>query len=187
MKKIKYLFMVVIATLCSAMFTACGGDDNDEAKGSNASFYYSFSLSEDVLSIADVKINYIGTDGEEKSETISSTSWEKTFTANNFNVSAGVAISMTLKNNVTLPKESYKIGYTFSYLVQSTKDGTNVGRKVQSVIREKSVSADDVSSTLRKISGSSAFKIDSEGNVSKTSLSWQDNGVYNDLELIPFV
>lgn len=182
--------MAVVAILCVSSFVACGDDDNSGEQSTGAkvsSFYYSFAISDDVLSIADVKVSYIGTDGEEKSEYMTTTSWEKTFTANKFDVSAGVAISMTLKDGVELTKTSYTIGLTCTYAIKSTLDGKTVDGTANAIKRSTPATPSTAAEILKKRSGSCAFKIDADGQASSTSLSWQDNGVNDDLELIPFV
>lgn len=181
--------MALAAILCVSTFVACGGDDNNEetTDTKTSSFNYSFSFNDELLSIADVKISYIDTNGEEKSEYVSSTSWEKTFTANKFDVSAGVAISMSLKNGVELTKESYKIKFAYSYLITSTKNGKTVANNPFSISKDSAIGASDVESILKRRSGSTAFKIDADGQIEKTTLSWSDNGIKGDLELIPFL
>lgn len=187
MKIFKYLFVVMIATVCSAAFTACSSDDDEEETTTEkvSEFKYSFALNEDILSVADVTINYIDTDGNEKSESVSSTSWSKTFTADKFDVSAGVAISMKLKNGAELSKESYRIEYAFSYSAKSMENGKVIDQKGNSISQGMTVKADNVQALLERKSGCTALMIDAAGKISKTTLSWQNNGVNDELELIP--
>lgn len=176
MKKFKILMMVVIAIILQTTMMACGSDDNDEKEAQKAVFFkYSFDFTEDVLSVADVSNGYIGTDGVEKWETVTSTSWSKTFTADKYDVSAGVAVTMKLKNSVVLTKEKYKIGYAYSYTVKSTNDGKYVDGISGSPSRMDNVPAEKVESQLELRNGVLAFHIDAIGKVSTTELSWQNN------------
>lgn len=185
MKTIKYLFLAMVAIVSSAAFVACGSDDDEETKveTKKSSFYYAFSFSDDILSVADVTISYIGTDGVEKSETVTSTSWSKTFTENKYDVSAGVSLSMKLKNGVELTSDKYRIQYMFTYAVKSTKGDTTVGFEGNTFSQGSSVRPENVETMLQRKSGTTAFKIDSDGKVSATTLSWQSNSVEDGQEL----
>lgn len=168
--------MAIIAALCSTAFTACNSDDDEETTTAKVSeFQYSFNLNEDILSVADVTIKYIGTDGEEKSEALTSTSWSKTFTADKFNVSAGIALSMKLKSGIELTKESYDLKYTYTFSATSKENGSEVQNVGASLNKGLTVEADRVEAALKFINMKKALKTDNQGLISNATLSWQDN------------
>lgn len=176
MKKLILLTMAVIAIILQTTMVACSSDDNNEQGEQKASlFKYSFEFTDDVLTVADVTIGYIGADGVEESETVNTTSWSKTFTADKFGVSAGVTVTLQLKSGVKLTNDKYQIGYTYSYTVKSTKDGKTVDGINGSPSRIDNVPANKVESQLKLRSGVSAYSIDADGKISTTELSWQNN------------
>lgn len=178
MKKLKYLLMSFIAVFCAATLVSCSSDDEDKkAEVKEASqFQYTLTFSDDILEIADVTVYYIDTDNNEKSETVTSTTWAKTMSADKFDVSTGVLAVLKMKEGVTLTKESYDIKYSIGYNISSTKDGGVVDFKKSSTsIGMSGVSRDKVSMILENLSLETSFKVDAQGKVDFTTLSWQNN------------
>lgn len=182
MKVIKYLIVEIFAVVSTAAIVACSDDsdsnDNGSETGSTRSseFYYSVALNDEILSIADVTINYIGTDGVEKSEKVDSALWSKTFTADKFDVSVGVAVSMALRSGVALSNDSYLLKYIISTMVKSTKDGAIKEIKSGSIDQGGEVDAANVEQALKNADCCISMKVDENGGVDKTELSWKANG-----------
>lgn len=160
---------------CSATFMACSSSDDDEQTVKNATFVYSFSINEEILSIADVTIRYIGTDGIEQKETLASTTWTKKITADKFNVSSGVYITMKLKSGAELTNESYKVSTAFNYWAKTTENGetvddcTSIGSSIDITVK-----ADKLGEYLQKKTFTDCLKVNDSGKVETTTLSWQE-------------
>lgn len=190
MKKFKYLLMAIIAVTFSFSFSACGDDNNDEPQTDpvrTSKIAYSLTVTDDVFSAADITINYIGMDGVEHSEAMTNKTWSKTFSQNKFGVSAGVSVSMKLKDGVELTKETYRVGYSFSFTAESTENGKVIASQGSPRSSEMTISAANVEEYLKRKSFRAALKIDAEGKISDTELPWQNNGNFEDLPLIQFI
>lgn len=181
MKTLKYLFLAIMAMVGTMTFTACGDDDDDNTTTTTnkSEFKFSFTLTDDVLEVADVKVAYIGTDGVEKTETLTSTTWSKTFTADKFDVSAGVLVLLNYKDGQTLSKEKYTLSGSPSYYATSYVNGKLTSTIPYKEGQESVTKADQavIETALNAIERvlNQAFKIDASGNVSKTTLNWSAN------------
>lgn len=178
MKKLKYLLISFVAIISAAAFISCSSDDEEketEVK-ERSQFQYTFTINSDILEIADVTINYIDTDNEEHSEAMTSTTWTKTLTADKFDVAAGAVITIKKKSDIELSKESYDLDYSIGCNISSTKnEGIVDYKQLSTTLGLSGVSKDNVELLLNDLNSGMAFKIDSEGQISSTSLSWQDN------------
>lgn len=174
MKNLKYLLMAMFAMVIAMSFTACGDDDDDQGQetAKKSEFSYSFTFSEDVLTLANVTAYYIDATGAESSEAITSTTWQKTFTASKFDVSTGVKITVVAKDGVTLSKEKYDLKMVPSILVSTSNGGhylSNAGS-----VNSTGTQAEYVLSMLSKLEGTYAYKVDANGEISETTLSWKN-------------
>lgn len=171
--------MLIVAIFSATALISCSSSDDEEKTTDEklaSQFQYTLTFSADILDIADVTVYYIDTDNNEKSETITSTTWTKTFSADKFNVSSGVIAAVKLKEGVTLDKESYDIEYSIGYNITSTKNGGIVDFKKSSTSAGMSnVAKDDVAMTMDGLNLEASFKVDDEGQVDFTTLSWQNN------------
>lgn len=178
MKKLKYLMMAFVTIMLSASFSSCGGSDDGEKENPDtqeSSFTYSLTVNEDLLSLADVTIYYIDTEGVEKSEKLSTTTWSKTFTANKFNVSAGMTVVPVMKTGISSTKDSYNLKCMYSYTVDTKTNGTITGHNSSSMSTGMSaVKWDGISSTISSLVHTIAMKVDANGEVSTTTLSWKE-------------
>lgn len=185
MKQFKYFLFAFVAMFIAMSFASCGDDSEDNEDSATdvktSKFYYAFSVSDDLLSLANVTINYIDTDGQEYSEQMTTTTWSKTLTANKLDVSTGVQMIVEMKEDVQLTKEKYDICRNFSYQVTPVVNGKEVDGAVQSVnFDHKGVVADKVEELIDRLSATRAYYIDAKGNVTTTTLSWKSNSMkYN--------
>lgn len=178
MKKLKYLFLAMFSIVCSATFMACSSSDDDGQESptvKKATFVYSFSINEEILSVADITIRYIGTDGIEQKETLASTTWTKTITADKFNVSSGVYITMKLKSDAELTNETYNVSSAFNYSAKATENGETVdGYTSTGSSTSITVKADKLGEYLQKKTFTGSLKVNDSGKVETTTLSWQE-------------
>ena len=103
MKK-NLLWMLAAILICGLTVTtmsACSSDDDDKTEGkTEVSMMYFVKVSDDVLKVADVEVNYIDQMGAKKKEKLSTTEWKKTFSTNTLPVTEGVWAKMTPKTNI---------------------------------------------------------------------------------------
>ena len=74
------LAAIFICGLTAVTLSACSSDDNDKTEGkTEVTMMYVVKVSDDVLKVADVEVNYIDQTGAKKKEKLSTTEWKKTF------------------------------------------------------------------------------------------------------------
>lgn len=146
MKKTK-LFSLLMALFCvltvSVTFAACGDDDDDPNKPAEGgdqtikkiNFTYEIDLCQKFFDIADVTVTYLDNNGNEQTETITSTTWTKTVSRTNAPASFNAKLSFTLKDGVdTSVKYDFTgyVGYSYDALnsqgksVASNEHGVNI-------------------------------------------------------------
>ena len=94
------LWMLAAILTCGLMVTAlsaCSSDDDKtEAKPEVTMMYY-LKVSDDVLKVADVEVNYVDQTGAKKKEALTSAEWKKTFSANALPLTEGLWAKITPK------------------------------------------------------------------------------------------
>lgn len=181
MKNFKYLLMAVLAVFMSMTLTSCGNDDDpaEEEKKEDvyeALFKYSLKVPDDMLTVADITIYYIGTDGVEHQESMTTNEWNKVFTAESFDVSAGVYFTVKEKASYE-QKDSYQVGLNYSRNITSSKNGFVVKSVISSIEGILTISADKISDYLKSGAANEeiSYHVDKSGNISSTELSWSNN------------
>lgn len=103
--------LLMLTAMAALSFTACNSDtDNDDGDDANLklTLAYKYEVSQDVLDLYDVKITYLLPDGTTKSETMSSTEWNKSSELTTYPVNCGFKVTFT-RNGKAMSKEKYDI------------------------------------------------------------------------------
>ena len=136
MKKImKMMAMALVAVAMTVGFAACSSSDDDNNGGGGSQsitgkLNMNFTFSEDLLAVADIKVTYIDSDGKtEKTEDITTTTFNKEITYNSLPVTTSYTLQATLKSSYTVDKEKYDISIKDGSIVSSTS-----GARVQGTI-----------------------------------------------------
>ncbi len=126
----KKILMTLAAVLCCAMtttvFTACSSDDDSSKNDAEASTPVTgvmmcyFEPSEDELTLFDVTVEYTDASGKQQTETITG-AWKKTITYTTLPVNVSMVVKQSLKPNVEMTKDSYKLGGQVSCLLHALK------------------------------------------------------------------
>ena len=118
MKK-NILWMLAAILFCGLTVTtmsACSSDDDDKTEGkTEVTMMYVVKVSDDVLKVADVEVNYIDQMGAKKKEKLSTTEWKKTFSTNTLPVTEGVWAKMTPKTNIGTGSYSLQVTTAAGY------------------------------------------------------------------------
>ena len=95
------LAAILICGLTVTTLSACSSDDDDKTEGkTEVTMMYVVKVTDDVLKVADVEVNYIDQTGAKKKEKLSTTEWKKTFSTNTLPLTEGVWAKMTPKTNI---------------------------------------------------------------------------------------
>ena len=118
MKK-NILWMLAAILICGLTVTtlsACSSDDDDKTEGkTEVTMMYAVKVTDDVLKVADVEVNYIDQTGAKKKEKLSTTEWKKTFSTNTLPVTEGVWAKMTPKTNIGTGSYSLQVTTAAGY------------------------------------------------------------------------
>lgn len=114
------LAAVVVCGLAVTLFTQCNKDKN---KKPEVNLRYLVSISPDVLSVADVEINYLDATGAKQKEVMTDSVWKKQMTANNLPLTEGVWAKLTPKASIADGNYQLRI-LTVSAFGADLPDGT---------------------------------------------------------------
>ena len=110
------LAAIFICGLTAVTLSACSSDDDDKTEGkTEVTMMYAVKVTDDVLKVADVEVNYIDQTGAKKKEKLSTTEWKKTFSTNILPVTEGVWAKMTPKTNIGTGSYSLQVTTAAGY------------------------------------------------------------------------
>ena len=110
------LAAIFICGLTAVTLSACSSDDDDKTEGkTEVTMMYAVKVTDDVLKVADVEVNYIDQTGAKKKEKLSTTEWKKTFSTNTLPVTEGVWAKMTPKINIGTGSYSLQVTTAAGY------------------------------------------------------------------------
>lgn len=112
----KHLWKKISMAACALLAVAAVSCDSSDDAGKETFFErmeinYVYAVSEDLLSVADIKITYTDPEqgGQVKTEDMKEGSWSKKFQVKNFPVSLNVTVAAALKKDVVLDKAKYSL------------------------------------------------------------------------------
>ena len=96
------LAAILICGLTAVTLSACSSDDDNKTEGkTEVTMMYVVKVTDDVLKVADVEVNYIDQRGAKKKEALSSAQWTKSQKLNNTSpLAQGIWVKITPKTNV---------------------------------------------------------------------------------------
>ena len=110
------LAAIFICGLTVTTLSACSSDDDDKTEGkTEVTMMYVVKVSDDVLKVADVEVNYIDQTGAKKKEKLGTTEWKKTFSTNTLPLTEGVWAKMTPKTNIGAGSYSLQVTTAAGY------------------------------------------------------------------------
>ncbi|MBR3698164.1 MAG: hypothetical protein IKM85_01440 [Bacteroidales bacterium] len=116
------LVAVVVCGLAVTLFTQC---NKDKEKNPEVTMAYYVSVSPDVLSVADVEINYLDASGAKQKEVLTDSVWRKPITTNTLPLTEGVWAKITPKTNIAEGNYQLRI-QTVAAFAAILSDGTKV-------------------------------------------------------------
>ena len=168
------LAAVVVCGLALTLFTQCNKDKN---KNPEVEMMYYVSVSPDVLSVADVEINYLDATGAQQKEILTDTAWKKPLMANTLPLTEGVWAKLTPKASIADGNYQLSIHAVAAYGIKLT-DGTNTHDGWQNAnysIITTAQNADEVAAWCAQ-SPTVAITIDEEGVSDLNHVDFGGNG-----------
>lgn len=112
----KHLWTKISAAACALLAVAAVSCDSSDDAGKETFFErmeinYVYAVSQDLLSVADIQITYTDPEqnGQEKTETMTESTWSKKFQTKTFPTSLAVKVTAALKEGINLDKTSYTL------------------------------------------------------------------------------
>ena len=101
---------ILTCGLTAVMLSACSSDDDPKTESpqeqADVQMMYAVEVTDDVLKVADVEVNYVDQTGAKQKEVMTSTTWEKTLNAKTLPLTEGIWAKLTPKGTVE-PDSSY--------------------------------------------------------------------------------
>ncbi len=137
---------------------------------------YMVSVSPDVLTVADIEVNYVDASGAKQKEIMTDTVWKKPFTANTLPLTEGIWAKLTPKT--ILAEGTYQLGIQTAASYRATlPDGSQIdeayGNDYESTVATAQ-SADEVAAWCAK-SPTVAITINEDGNAQLTTVDFGGN------------
>ena len=95
MKK-NILWMLAFSLMVTALSACSNDDDKTEAKTEVTMMYY-VKVTDDVLKVADVEVNYVDVTGAQKKEVLTSAEWKKAVNSTKLPLTEGIWAKITPK------------------------------------------------------------------------------------------
>jgi len=170
------LAAIVVCGLTMTLFTQCNKDKPEE-NNPEVKMMYMVSVSPDVLTVADIEVNYVDASGAKQKEIMTDTVWKKPFTANTLPLTEGIWAKLTPKT--ILAEGTYQLGIQTAASYRATlPDGSQIdeayGNDYESTVTTAQ-SAEEVAAWCAK-SPTVAFIIDKEGVAESTTIDFGGNG-----------
>jgi hypothetical protein len=157
--------------------SACSSDDDDktEAKPEVTMMYY-LKVSDDVLKVADVEVNYVDQTGTKKKEVLTSAEWKKSFNTNALPLTEGIWAKITPKASIAAGnyqlKNTTAAGYQAKLATGKTiADGYGNNPDAAPTAAQ---TADEVAAWCAK-SGTVAFTVSETGYAKQTKVDFGGN------------
>lgn len=184
MKSLKIMNMLLGGLLAFGSLISCGGDDEPELlTAKSAKAQYVVNLSQDLLDAASVTIYYIGSDGKQAQETVTSTTWTKTVTFTTLPVQAGFSVQPTLKNEPSQEEYIIEADGKMTVTILDQHNAT-LGDPFTSQLKQVQgqLGPDYLGQYLTRISGrlSEGKAIAADGSISDTTINWGGNSENDD-------
>ena len=177
-KNLFWMFAAILTCgLATMALSACSSDDDDktEAKPEVTMMYY-LKVSDDVLKVADVVVNYVDQTGTKKKEVLTSAEWRKSFNTNALPLTEGIWAKITPKASIAAGnyqlKNTTAAGYQAKLATGKTiADGYGNNPDAAPTAAQ---TADEVAAWCTK-SGTVAFTVSETGYAKQTKVDFGGN------------
>ena len=178
----KNLLTMLTCGLTVTMLSACSSDNDNKTnppQEQTVTMYYGVQVSDDVLKVADVEVNYVDQTGAKQKEVMTSKEWKKTLDTKTLPLTEGLWAKITPKSAVASGNYQLKVTTAAGYEAklangQSAFDGYGSDPDVAPTAAQ---TPEEVAAWCAK-SGTVAFTISKEGYAKETSVDFGGNTSY---------
>jgi len=170
------LFTFLTGILIVFSFNSCSSSDDDnepiEELPKIPQFEFSYTVSNDMLSVADITITYMGPDEIIKSEKLTANSWKKTFSGTQLPAKAGFIVHFSLKPEASLNKDKYTLSRKYSNILSVQQDKNVLLYKLLETSSEMDVNKDKLADYLQRATDEYAYEIKTNSDYVTTEIDW---------------
>ena len=168
---------ILVCGLTVTALSACSSDDDDktEAKPEVTIMYY-LKVSDDVLKVADVEVNYVDQTGTKKKEVLTSAEWKKTFNTTSLPLTEGIWAKITPKASIAAGNYQLKTTTLAGYQAKLSNGKTVADAYGNNPDAEPTTAqtADEVADWCAQ-SGTVAFTVSETGYAKQTKVDFGGN------------
>ena len=185
LKNLKIMSMLLGGLLALGSFIACSSDDDspEVMKATSAKVEYVVNLSQDLLDAATVTIYYIGSDGQQAQETVTSSPWTKTVIFTTLPAKAGFSVQPMLKGAPSQDEYTIVADGKMTVTVLDQKGNPLGNPYVGSKLVVKGLLGPDyLGQYLTRIAGqlSESKDVSADGTIADTAINWGGNADSDD-------
>ena len=172
--------------LTAVMLSACSSDNDDKTNPPQeqaVKMFYVVEVSDDVLKVADVEVNYVDQTGAKQKEVMTSKEWIKELDTKTLPLTEGLWAKITPKSAVASGNYQLKVTTAAGYEAKLTNgksvfDGYGSDPDAAPTAAQ---TAEEVAAWCAK-SGTVAFTVSKEGYAKETSVDFGGNDVDDDYD-----
>jgi len=169
------LAAIFICGFAMTAMSACSSD-NDTPQEQTVTMYYGVKVSDDVLKVADVEVNYVDQTGAKQKEVMTSTEWKKSLNTKALPLTEGLWAKITPKSAVASGNYQLKVTTAAGYQAQladgkSIYDAFGTDPKKDPTAAQ---TAEEVAAWCAK-SPTVGFTVNKEGYAKQTSVDFGGN------------
>ena len=173
------LTAIMICGFTVTAMSACSSDNDNKTNPPQeqaVKMYYGVKVSDDVLKVADVEVNYVDQTGAKQKEVMTSTEWKKTLDTKTLPLTEGLWAKITPKSAVASGDYQLKVTTAAGYQAQLANgkkifDGYGSDPEAAPTAAQ---TADEVAAWCAK-SGTVAFTVSKEGYAKQTKVDFGGN------------
>ena len=175
------LTAMMICGLTVPTMSACSSDDDNNAEApqeqADVQMTYVVELTDDVLKVANVEVNYIDQTGAKQKEVMTSTTWKKTLNAKALPLTEGIWAKLTPKGTVKSDSSYFVRVTTFATYEAKLANGqtTSGGFGTDPTASLSLVQTPEHVAAWCATSPTVGFAVDKNGNATKTSVDFGGN------------
>ena len=182
MKK-NILWMLAAVLTCGLTVTvlsACSSDDDKTEAKTEVTMMYYVKVTDDVLKVADVEVNYVDQTGAKRKEVMTSAEWKKPIYTNSLPLTEGIWAKITPK--ALIADGNYQLDVTtvagyYATLANGKTVGDGYGSDPEAVPTSAQTAADVAAWCTKSLTV--AFTIGTEGNAKATTVDFGGNNSVN--------
>ena len=171
------LAAIMICGFTVTVLSACSSDnDNDAPQEQTVTMYYSVKVSDDVLKVADVEVNYVDQTGAKQKEVMISKEWKKELNTKTLPLTEGLWAKITPKSPVASGDYQLKVTTAAGYQAQLAN-----GKKIFDGYGSDPDAAPTAAQTAEEVaawcgkSPTVGFTVSNEGYSKQTSVDFGGN------------